>query len=393
MTRRIQFGAMSLAAVTVITGLVLIGSAHDASAANVLTNSTFNAATAGNGVQPWADVASATSSFSALGNPGGSLQLQNTSAGVALVESECVSTSAGLYSLTGDFLGDVNNGGGNNAHLRLLQYTDASCVTLDGAATVDSSPVVAGTVTVWTPMTATGISISAGHPSARVELVLTGDLTGLNIGNFDNVILDGVPSTATPTNTPTNTPTPTDTPVPPTSTPTNTPAPATNTPTDTPVPPTNTPTNTPGPATDTPTNTPVPPTNTPGLTDTPTQTNTPGPTNTPTNTPTVTNTAVPTATNTLVPPTSTPTNTAVPPTATEAAVTSPPPAGAPPESVIEPSNAGDVAGAGDVALPDAGSGDGTRGSNRTIALLMAIASGAAGVSIFAAAARRKRTEK
>jgi hypothetical protein len=61
--------------------------------------------------------------------------------------------------------------------------------------------------------------------------------------------------------------------------------------------------------------------------------------------------------------------------------------------VIEPSNAGDVGGAGAAGLPETGSGDATRGSNRTIALLIAIASGAAGVSIFAAAARRKRTEK
>jgi hypothetical protein len=43
-------------------------------------------------------------------------------------------------------------------------------------------------------------------------------------------------------------------------------------------------------------------------------------------------------------------------------------------------------------LPDTGSGDAARGSNSTTALLIAIALGAAGVSLFAAAARRKWTE-
>jgi hypothetical protein len=69
------------------------------------------------------------------------------------------------------------------------------------------------------------------------------------------------------------------------------------------------------------------------------------------------------------------------------------PAASPPESGIEPSNGGDVAGAGAEALPDTGGGDATRGSNRTIALLIALASGAAGVSIFASVRRRDRTEK
>ena len=169
---------------------------------------------------------------------------------------------------------------------------------------------------------------------------------------------------ATSCDSPTNTPTPTDTP-----TPTNTP-----TPTDTP--------------TDTPTNTPTP-------TDTPTATNTP------TNTATAANTAVPTATDTpAVTDTPEATNTPVA-TSTAAAIATeaasePPVAGPPPESGIDPSNEGDVAAGGAEAraqaLPDTGSGDAARGSNSTTALLIAIALGAAGVSLFAAAARRKWTE-
>jgi hypothetical protein len=128
-----------------------------------------------------------------------------------------------------------------------------------------------------------------------------------SVGNRDNQIqLDEVEATATPTNTPTNTPTHTPTV---TNTPTNT---STHTPTVTNTP-TNTPTHTPT-VTNTPTSTP---------THTPTVTNTA--TNTPTHTPTVTNTPTNTATNTPTKtntPTNTPTRTATP-TSTATATSTP----------------------------------------------------------------------
>lgn len=387
MTRHTQFGAIFVAAVAVIAGLVLVSTARDASAAaNLVTNGDFRSTTTGwmpfpvDSALAWAAGPTNDADGSAAS---GSAQVDWTDSfggPQAIAEQGCVSLPgvAGTYELMGVSKLASSNDVNTIARVRVELFTDGICSALSTAVYTTTNSLNDG---AWHAVTNTGVGVLSSHFSARVQLVIdVNTLAPAPRGYFDNVSFSNGPvdtPTPTPTHTPTNTATPTSTP-----TSTNTPTP-TNTPTSTP---TDTPTNTPTP-TDAPTNTPVPPTNTPTNTPVPT---TATATNTATATATSTNTAVPTATNT---PNATSTNTAI---ATEA-TTEPPVVGPPPQSGIDRSDDGDVA-AGDaqaagVALPDTGTGGASQGSSVTIVLLAALASGAAGGSILAAAMRRKRTGK
>lgn len=375
MIRPTQFGAISVAAVIVVAALVLVTTARDTSAAaNLVTNGDFKSDTTG-----WMSTDSlawaAGPTNDADGNAAsGSAQLdQATPIGVPAIAEQvacgALPGAAGTYELMGVSKLANSNSPGTLGGVRVQLFTDAGCSALD-------TTVLTGWNSAnddgWHAVTNTGVAVLSSHLSARVQLlVIAGGATSVR-GYFDNISFSNGPvdtPTPTATNTATNTATPTGT-----ATPTNT-ATATNTatPTDTPTP-TSTATNTPVTATSTPTDTPVPPTATA--------------TNTATAAASSTNTAVPTATNT---PAATATAAAI---ATETAV-APRVVGPPPESGIVPPNAGDVAaegaGAGVEALPETGTGGASHGSSEATALLVALASAAAGSAMLATGVRRKGT--
>ncbi len=424
MRRNSQFGAIFIAAITVIAALVLVSTARDASAAaNLVTNGDLRT-----GVTDWlpypTDSALAWAGGSAAndadGNAAsGSARVDWTGdpwgAPQAMAEQACVALPgvAGTYELMGVTKLAIANDPATMARVRVSLYTDGSCSALDATVDTTFNSLNDG---LWHAVTNTAVAVLSSHVSARVQLVMDVDVWApAPTAYFDNVSFSNGPvdtPTPTPTSTATNTPTPTNTPTnTPTSTPTNTPTAtptpadtATSTPTgtatNTPVS-TETPTNTPV-STETPTNTPVPATSTSTAvpaTGTPTETPVPG-TATSTSTSVPATSTPPSATNTPATPAATSTNVVVKTatstavaTSTAAAVVTETVVGPPPASGIEPPNDGGAGAGGTqpIAMPDTGTGATSQGSSGTVVLLVALASGAAGVAILAAARRKKPT--
>ena len=175
MARRMQFGAISVAAVTIIAALVLISAARDASAAaNLVTNGDFVTDTAN-----WTPLAGTSLGWAAgptndagANAASGSAQLiwsNPTTAGTAILETGCITLpGAGTYALSGASKLAAANDPLDIANLRLELFTDGTCTTPSAIGAYDT-PVNSTNNDSWNVLTGS-IGVLGSDLSARVKL-------------------------------------------------------------------------------------------------------------------------------------------------------------------------------------------------------------------------------